>query len=272
MLNRLITFIKNKICKCNNEEVLVNTDTVTDIEQVCDEQDLLYCTDYKLTENITIHIPTLKEILAYGEDNYFKIISMILSTSKDYMVQLDDIGKDYEEITDFELFSQMLFLSLKEMNSSLVFSNLNLADFELCQNKVNNEIVLYSEKDNLIIDRYIYAIICDKLREILYVEKDRYKAGNKEAKAFIIERTRKKQIKASKKPYKPILRPMIISLVNCQEFKYNYNEVLELNIFQFYSSVKAIQKRINFDQIMSGIYTGAISSKDINMQEINWLG
>lgn len=266
MWNKIITFIKSKIFKYNKPEA------PKDIEQSDDGQDLLYSTNYKLTGKITIHIPTLKEIIACGEDNYFKIISMILSTSKDYMVQLDDIGIDYEEITDFELFSQILFTSLKEMNTSLVLGDLNLADFELCQNKVNNEIVLYSEKDNVIIDRYVHSIICDKLREIHYIEKDRYKAGNKEAKAFMIERARKKQKRASKKPYKPVLRPMIISLVNCQEFKYNYNEALGLNIFQFYSSVKAIQKRINFDQIMSGIYTGAISSKDINMQEINWLG
>ena len=266
MWKRLITFIRIKILKCKQPEI------PEDIDPADDEQDLLYCTNYKLTDKITIHIPTLKEILTYGEDNYFKVISMILSTSKDYMVQLDDIGVDYEEITDFELFSQILFTSLKEMNASLVLSNLNLADFELCQNKVNDEIVLYSEKDNVIIDRYVHSIICDKLREIHYIEKDRYKAGNKEAKAFMIERARKKQKRASKKPYKPVLRPMIISLVNCQEFKYNYTEALELNIFQFYSSVKAIQKRINFDQIMSGIYTGSISSKDINMQEINWLG
>jgi hypothetical protein len=50
------------------------------------EQDLLFCKDYKLTEKITIHIPTIGEILEYNEFKFFNLVSLIVATSKDYMV------------------------------------------------------------------------------------------------------------------------------------------------------------------------------------------
>jgi hypothetical protein len=236
-----------------------------------EEQDLLYCTNYKLTEQITIHIPTIKEILSYGEENFFNLISLSLATSKDYMVELYDNGIDYETVSDFELFSQMLFFNLKQIDTSIIFNNLNLDDFKLVLNPDNNETVLFNEKENIIIDQHIYNLICDKLREILFLEKDNYKAGNYEAKMFMIERARKKKQRASKKPCKPVLRPLIISLVNCPEFKYNYEQTYDMSIFRIYASIKAIQKRINYNNIMRGIYAGTINSSDINMQEINWI-
>lgn len=232
---------------------------------------LLYRNTCPVNAGLTIRIPTLGEIFSYGENEYMQLISMITATSKDYMVQLSDMGVDFEEISDFQLFSQLLFNPLKEMDTTILFGDLDLPGFELMLQPESKEFVLYHSEKQMVLDRYTHFRICEILREIHYFTKDEKKPGNSEAKAFMIECARRRQKRAAKKEQKPILSPLVIALVNCREFKYNYQEASELTIHQFYSSVGAIQKRINFDQIMAGIYAGTVSSKDINMQEINWL-
>lgn len=57
-----------------------------------------------LNQFITVRQPTLGDIADFGEEKYFSVIHALCGTPTDYMVALDDLGLNYEEITDFQMF------------------------------------------------------------------------------------------------------------------------------------------------------------------------
>lgn len=73
----------------------------------------------KVTSDITLHIPTLEEIVDYGEQKYFTTISSITSVGADLKWQLADIGIDYTEIDDYVLFYQFIAPSLSHESTKL---------------------------------------------------------------------------------------------------------------------------------------------------------
>lgn len=219
---------------------------------------------------LSVYVPTVGEILSSDDRAYYQTVTTLTSTPYDLMVQLDDMGIDYEQITDFELF-MLLFQSLQNRDLSLIFPGLNPTLLKPAQNKENGQVVLWDSINGIVIDELIYSEICDALRKIHFTEKPKYKAGNKEAKKFLIERTRLKQKRQAKKPYRSFLEDLVVAMVNTEEFKYNYQETMDLTIYQFNASVRQIQRKINYNHVMSGCYFGTVDIKKIDQRELNWL-
>ena len=67
------------------------------------------------------------------------------------------------------------------------------------------------------------------------------------------------------------IEPLIISMVNTEQFKYNYDTVRDLSIYQFNESVRQVIHKIDYDNRMYGVYTGSISAKDLSQDDFNWL-
>jgi len=51
----------------------------------------------------------------------------------------------------------------------------------------------------------------------------------------------------------------------------NYLNVEQYKIYQLLKSVKMKTKRISYDQIMNGIYSGTIDSTKINKSDLTWI-
>ena len=230
---------------------------------------LLYRTEYPINDYIKIKIPTVGEVID-DEDNYNAIVSIICATPYDMMVQLDDNGIDFTTIDDWELFC-LLFRGLQDRDTSLVFGDLNLKDFEMLKNTENGEVVLANLQTGAIIDRSIHYMIAKFLREVMGIERTNKKPGNEEARLYMIERARKKQQRArrNKKPHSQ-LESFIISLVNTSEFSYDYRSVRDLTIYQFFSSLRQISNKTRYDKLMIGVYAGTVNVKEINQSELSW--
>ena len=67
------------------------------------------------------------------------------------------------------------------------------------------------------------------------------------------------------------LESLIIAMVSTEQFKYNFEEVKKLTIYQFNESVRQIIKKVEYDNRMHGIYSGTINAKDLNKDDLNWL-
>ena len=133
-------------------------------------------------------------------------------------------------------------------------------------------LTLYSPKNNLVIDEYIYSQIVETIRKINNLKKENRKPGNNEAKEFRIKLERKKQKRNANKPYEPYLEKIVIALVNRPEFKYNYETVDDLNIYQFNQSFEQIKTSINFDNTMIGVYAGTIDTSKLKDRScLSWL-
>lgn len=230
---------------------------------------LLYKKEIPINDRFSVKIPTVGEIIDH-EDEYYSIVAMLTALPIDMMVQLDDIGIDFTTINEYELFL-LLFDSIKSQDCSLVFSGLDLEQFAPAINEQNNEIILLEEATGLAIDRSVHARIADALRKIHHISKDMRKPGNKEAQQYMIDRARKKMRKAAKREHPSQLEELIVAMVNTEQYHYGYEGTRELSIYQFNESVRQVTKKVNYDNIMRGVYAGTISAKDLSQDDLNWL-
>ena len=234
------------------------------------KKSLLNATSVDITDKLSLKIPTVGEILE-DEQSYYSIIYSITATPFQYMVQLDDMGIDYTQITDWELF-MTLFPSFAKTDISLLFGNLDLSDISIYKNLQNDSVVLYSPKNDIVIDELVNNNIVKYIRKINNLKRENRKPGNEEAKEFRIKLERKKQKRNAKKPYDPYLEKMVIALVNRPEFKYNYEQTNALTIYQFNKSFEQINTSINFENTMIGIYAGTVDTSKIKDKScLSWL-
>lgn len=234
------------------------------------KKSLLNAKSIEITDKLSLRIPTVGEILE-DEQSYYNIISSITATPFQYMVQLDDMGIDYTQITDWELF-MTLFPSFAKTDISLLFGNLDLSDISIYKNLQNDSVVLYSPKNDIVIDELVYNNIVKYIRKINNLKRENRKPGNEEAKEFRIKLERKKQKRNAKKPYEPYLEKMVIALVNRPEFKYNYEQTNDLTIYQFNKSFEQINTSINFENTMIGVYAGTVDTSKLKDKScLSWL-
>lgn len=231
---------------------------------------LLYKKEYKICD-IPIRIPTMGEVMD-NEDLFYSIVSTFTLSPIDLMVQLDDLGVDFEELKDYELFL-MLFSALKEQDTSMVFGDLDFSKFEMVSNTKNQSVFFYDEENDIKIDKRFYLMASDFFRKLLGIKKDRRRPANKVTKKFMLERAR---IKLERQKNKNIAKEsqnesLIIAMVNTEQFKYNFDEVKDLTIYQFNQCVKQIMHKVEYDNRMIGVYTGNIRSKDLKQDDYNWI-
>lgn len=230
---------------------------------------LLYKKQYEINDSIKIVIPSVGDIID-NEDNYYSIITVLTAMPIDLMVPLDDAGIDYTEINEYDLFL-LMSAGLKAQDTHLVFGDLDLTKFEISVNQQNGKIVLYDAEDDIAIDRATHARIAGVLRKIHHLEKNRRKPANKEAKEYMLKRAREKMRRNRNRKQESQLEPLIIAMVNAEQYKYDFEGTRELSIYQFNESVRQIIKKVDYDNRMYGIYAGTINAKELSQDDLNWL-
>lgn len=230
---------------------------------------LLYKKEYAINDFIRVRIPTVGEILD-NEDKYYGMVSMLTAMPIDMMVQLDDIGVDFTQINDYELFL-LLFRSLKEQDTSLIFGDLDLRPFQTAVNEQNGLIILVNPETGVKIDRAIHGQIAATLRRIHHLKKDIRKPANIEARDYLLERARTKMRRQKNRATDSQLEELIVAMVNTEQYHYGFEGTQELSIYQFNESVHQVIKKIDYDNRMHGIYSGTVSAKDLSQDDLNWL-
>ena len=229
---------------------------------------LLYKNEIKINDKIIINIPTVGEVVD-NEDEYYGLIGMLTAQPIHYMVALDEIGVDFTTINDFDLFL-LLFGKIREMKTDLVFKNLDMSNFKITADIEQGKMILRDDVADITIDRILHMKISDTFRRLHNIERDRRKPGNKAAQDYMLQRAREKAKRKSRK-HESQLEQQIIALVNTEQFNYRYDDVRDITIYQFMQSVRQIQKKIDYDHKMLGIYTGNVDPKKMSLDELNWL-
>ena len=230
---------------------------------------LLYSERIPITEQIAIRLPTIGEIIDH-EDAYYTEVSMLTAMPADFMVQLDDMGVDFTEINDYDLFI-ILSATIQAIDTGLVFDGIDLKKFAIGHHIETGAPVLCDEEDDIVIDRVVHTKIADTLRKIHHLEKNNKKPANQEAKDYLLERARKKAKRNRKRKQTSQLDQLIVAMVNTEQFKYGYEGTRELTIYQFNESVRQIQHKVDYDNRMHGIYAGTVDPKGISQEDLNWL-
>lgn len=228
-----------------------------------------------ISPKLRINIPSVDDVLKQ-EDIYFSLISILTSSPFQYMVQLDDMGIDYTSITPYQMFL-IFFPIYAKYDISILFGNINTNDFGVYKNHVNNTEIIYSPSQDIIIDELVYNQLATAIRKINHLKKDRRKPGNEEAREYLLDRERKRlkrlERKRSQLDYSHSeFEKLVVALVNHDNFKYDYESVKHLSIYNFYQSFQQIQTKINFDNTMRGVYAGTIDTSKLQDKScLSWI-
>lgn len=235
-------------------------------------QSLLRTNQYRINDTISIYVPTIGEIYDYGESEYYNIVQLLTSVPYDLMVQFDDMGVDYETINEYQLFIMMIkSFIMNDKDLSIVFGSFDISSLNFSENKETGEVVLVDKNNNPIIDKLIQYEISNAIRKIHFWTKTDKRAGNEEAKKYLIERNRLKQQRAARKKQESFLDENIIKMVNTEEFKYNYESCMDLSIYKFNASLQQIPKKKNWEQTMTGAYFGTVDLSKLNIDKLHWM-
>lgn len=235
-----------------------------------DELKMYFGEPFYINEKIAIYIPTVGEIVEFGERKYYSMIHTLTCIPSDMKSQLFDMGIDYEEMSDFELF-MMLSRNLPQETTKLVLGDLDLTKFGIFTNTDNNELVLYDEENGIVIDKLIYMKMVEYIRKVHNIKPKVEKAANKTTKKILIQLDRDKIKKSQKEPYKSQLKDLISAMMRYPGFKYKSNELKQCGLYEFMDTVQGAQIYISSTALLKGSYSGMIDCSKINKKEFNWM-
>lgn len=231
--------------------------------------------------NMVIRHPTIREILNYGEENFLSAVNLFLMKPSDMMVQLDDSGIDYTQITPYVLFTFLcseILVADENGKESEIRKRLEwltgIDDFEMVVE--NDDLILRGKDSGAVIDIAVYMQIRRYLMKLMFrSDKEKYNPGNEVTRKAIIAEERRKQNRAKKrrKETPSFFASQVSSLVWGNHNGYKYNDVLEMPLYQFNDGLYRLNRIKNYDFNMMGYYSGNISSKDIKGIEdkIDWM-
>lgn len=233
-----------------------------------DQLQLYFGDDYIINDSIKIKQPTIGDIVKFGEAQYFSMVHTITAIPSDMKSQLWDLGLDWMEIEDFDLFI-MLAPTLPKEKTALLFDDLDFTKLKPYRNRENGDIVLADLESGVKIDKLIYLRIVSYLRKVHNITPKIERAANKTTKQILIDEDRMKIRLNKEKPFKSYLLPLISSVKVRMGYTKEY--VRNEGFVEFFDDVSRLQIIHNADHLLAGCYAGTIDMKKINKQELNWM-
>lgn len=238
------------------------------IDLEADSLQLYFGDDYIINDNIKVMQPTIGSIISYGESSYFSTIYTLCAIPSDMKAQLWDMGIDWCEIEDFDLFI-MLSQTLTPDRTGILFGDLDFSKMRPFRHPQNDEIVLADKEAGVVIDRLIYMRIVNYLRKLHNITPKVEKAKNKRTKEALIEDDRRNREFNKDKPFKSYLLPLISSVKVKQGYTKDY--IRNMGLYEFFDDVARLSVVFNSDHLMSAVYAGTIDMKKIKKEELNWM-
>lgn len=258
-----------------------------------DELKAYFGEDYWVNDKIKISQPSIGDILEYGDSKFFSMVSTLCANPTSFRVQLWDMGIDWNDIADFDLF-KILIKNYTPNETSLLFGDLNLSWFEeFHNNEADCDVLVYIPRDEegkpiqmdvssldelTCIYELDYIKIVEYLRWMFNIHPKTEHAKGKITKQWIIDEEKmnmeaEKRKKKGTDIEKSFLLPLVSALVNHPGFKYKTSELKEVRIVEFMDSVRRLQTYESVTALMKGIYSGMVdTSKMKNLdKELNWM-
>ena len=201
---------------------------------------------------IEFHPPTLREIVDFGETDFFAMVYQFCATPYDFMSELDDQGIRYEDIDEYIFFIVNLFESFNEENTKLIFPNLNVDKMNLYQKSDTGEILRVDSETELFIDQTVYQELVSTLRKIFGFKYNPKVAATPLTRKMMIREAKDRRAMLASKETKSTLMPLVSTMVNISDFKYTHDEVWDMPFFAFMDSVKRVQAV----RMAAAMYTG----------------
>ena len=223
--------------------------------------------DLPLTDKITLRQPTLGDVVDLGEERYFNVVQMLTAIPSDMKAPLWDVGIDWTEFSDLEMFAVMT-ANLPPDETRIFLGALDLRCFRLLKRQ-DGEIILVDTERDIVIDKYVHKQMLDFFCQIHNLKKKPEYAGNQYTKKVLIDEDRKR-IEAQKgKPFQSQLIPIISTLVNSPGFKYTNETVWDMKYYAFMDSVVRYQVTNSVEHLTSAYYNGNIDTSKFDVKKLD---
>lgn len=233
--------------------------------------------NYVINEAITIYECSIGEIVDFGQKYFFEAISPFVGNPTTYRLQLWDLGVDWNQVEDFDLFC-MLIPSIPPEVSCIIFGRYDFTNLQLMMRKDTEQRVLYDPVTDTIIDRATYIAMREYIRMAMNQYPKVQKTRGKQTKMAIIDedrmniRNHERMVRMEKeKDSSSYLFNLISTMLITPGFKYKKNELKEINIVQFMETVSRFQVWKSTESLMQGMYSGFLDTSKIDTdKELNW--
>lgn len=256
--------------------------------------------DYPLTSSITLHHPTVAEILSLNEGResdlaYWKYIQLLMCDPYSNMVMLDDMGKDFMKTSPFDVFilqwqssieyyeanktecDANQFHPLNAVNQALSFFIVEKHDFVLASYDNGNYCLCDKDNSHCQINQEVFEYIYEWLKTINKIDYgNRIKPADENARRVLIEDTRDEIKRAKKKKNKDnddfdYIGNIMSSVSFGGNGVINPFNIMDCKIYWLFEAMHVENKKSQANHILDGIYHGTISSKDItDKSTLDW--
>lgn len=259
---------------------------------VIDKLRLLQNKPISFNDVLFLHQPTINEISEVlgenGDQEFYNGLWLMCSAAYDMPSVLYDMKRNFMKVSDWEFFRMMaptvdpeiLALTLKEADGS-GFSFHEFKEYERDLDGVK-DIVLYrpelkdedgNVKPDFMLDEALYKEMIPVIREMIGFNHKGKKAGDRNTLKLLIELDKKDRAKAARKKSDDgsSIFNMIISLVNTEECKYNYETIFDLTIYQILKSFQQIQGKKAAMALLQGSCSGFVDTSKIPKEDMSWV-
>ena len=241
-----------------------------------DRLQMFFGEDYHVANGIVISQPTIGDIMAFGEERFYQVLNPFVLNPTSLRVSLWQQGKDWTQISDYELFYQLI-LQLRPTpdETFMIFGDLDFSKFNLYkrQNDVDGamieDIVMLNHEQNVFIDEEIYNHMANYLRTMFNIFPKVEKAKGRTTKEWMIEGDILNSKSQTNK--ESSLLPMISFCLNHPGFKYKKSELKDLGIVEFYDSIQRLLIYESTSSLMKGIYSGFVDTSKIDKKEFDFM-
>lgn len=238
---------------------------------------LLKGESYRVTDLVAVNNPTLGEIVDFGEQEYWDLLTHLCATSFDYRLFLEEKGVRYEDIDDWQMFLNM-HSAFDYEETKILIPGINLAKLHLYKEENSGQVVMVNDDGVIVINDAVYYSIMDFIRKCHGVERNFKIAGNKTARDIYMREAREAHERDMRGQRKNVsyLEPLVSALCNTEGFKYNFDTVWNLPIYTFMDATRRIPKIKSADHFMNGMYGGMLDVSKMTKAQLNknldWMG
>ena len=224
--------------------------------------------DYTINDKIHIKQPIMRDITNMGERDYFSMVHTLTANPTDLKARLWDIGIDWNQIDDFDLFL-MLAGTLKREQTEILLGDINLSNMKPYRSRENGDVVLADLESGVIIDKLIYQRIVNYISKMHNITPVVKHAKNEHTKKAMIEYDKQQIAINEKKEYSSFLVP-VISTLQCK-MGWTKDYILNMGIVEYNEIVTRMQLISNADHLLSGVYAGTVDMKKLDKKELNYM-
>ena len=240
------------------------------INNVIDESQIYFGADYQVTDKILIHQPTVHEIVEFGEKRYYSGITMLTAIPSDMKYQLEDLGFNYMQVENYDLFL-LLSRGLTPEATELNFGDLDFSQMILAKDEENEQPVLVNPDLGIKIDKSVYLRMVEYLRKMHGIVPKVQNAATETTRQILIQMDRDKAAKAAKEPYKSLLKTIASGLMRNPACTLSWQELLNLPISTLMDTISGVQIFTATNALLIGAHSGMVDTSKINKKEFDWM-